>query len=800
MIDFNEAIDVGIFHDSGRYTEFKTIDELRTGPVARRETILVDESIDEELRLFVETCRKAVHAILNDTRYKATMQLVYVCIALLVQKRMRPSEKYDPKRDGNIVKIGDVTAGGVCRHASILFKFICDKLSKDELLLKRDIELRCRLMRGKTPEEDHAWNIVVAGDKLYLLDVINDPTKLDPSDNENMAQYKRGNYEAQGTIGADSVHNWFNKISNVEKEKIIGSGQYSTVYKVKLRTNIGVQQVARKNIDIRLQSTEHMKDDMQMANRELNLIRYHFHNNLVPYKHHEFDVNKENLTGYLRLYMELLEMNADTYITDCKLQGEEYLREAVILILCTARGLRYIHSKGIMHRDIKPQNIMINVDPKTHEITACKVGDFGTSRKVESFMIAHTMKVGTGCFQDPKIIQTTQYSYEVDVYSLGAMIRSIVCRKSNPINISDIDMRDMYNRHPVALQLAALQSLCCSTVGRPSIDAVVTYLERILIENFIEPGPRNIFTANHRKFEYELDESIMCVKSLDKDHIAIAYRSRPDIEIYILNDDGFMRVKTILQTKFSRIWEIAVDGDRIACTSAPVDNEKQVVFFNWKTGDMLSSITVGGMISAGRSCVQFFDSKLVVCLQSGIVEVHDLVNQTKIELKNHETSAMCTVVVKQAKGRNLIITGGTDRFICVWDAETSELVQKLPCSHRVISLCVTQNMFLCGTSGGELKAWDIDTLELKCDYKLKSSFVNQVGAVGSNVVVSVVNPKGTIATTKLFNLDKKQVERDFEIREPRELLPENSKFSTVFAIHNGSLVIGGKDGVIRYFN
>jgi serine/threonine protein kinase len=800
ILDFDQKIDSRVFFDSGRYTEFRPLEDLRNGPVTKRETILVDETIDEDLRDFVEEARKYVHRLLNEAKFEVDISVIYKLLSMLVNKRMRnPKSDKQPDKVGNVIKIGSVTGSGVCRHCAILFKYLCDKLTRDEELMKRKMTLLCRLCRGKK-YEDHAWNIVVANGNLFLIDVMNNPTVME-RDTENTAQYKRGNFEALGTVGAESVHSWFTTISSEEQVTKIGSGKYAVVHSVKVSTNVGIQTAARKTVQLRVTSQERLRGDLELARREIELSRYCFHRNLVPYKHHELKIEKTTNQAKMILYMELMQMNAETFTQQSKLKGVAYLREALILLLCVARGIRYLHNKDHMHRDIKPSNVMLNIDPNSGEISQCKVGDFGTSKKIDSLIPEHSINVGTPIYQDPKVNQSGSYSLEVDVYSLGVMIRAIVCRK-DPTNVSVTDMRDGYDAHPVAVQLAALQLLCCSQSARPDIDSIVTILERTLIDHFVESNPSQLeLRAKHKKLEYEFEDAIMCVRSLDVDHIAITFRSRSDIEIWLLCNDGFLRVRIIPQNAIQRIWEMVVVDEKLACASAPVsDQANVVVLFNWKTGDTIDVISFDAQISAGRRCIHFLSpTQLIVCLKNGIAQMVDLANTEKrMILKGHNEDVMCAVSAKRSNGQVVIATGGIDRKVRIWDSESGECIKIMDCVHRVISLCLIRDLFVCGTSGGEIKAWDVETLTCTCDHKMEMNFVNQVDAIDSSVVVSVVNAKATVATTKIFDLDKKVVDRDVERREPRQA--KTSNFSTVFTIHNGALVVCGKDGILRYFN
>lgn len=96
---------------------------------------------------------------------------------------------------------------------------------------------------------------------------------------------------------------------------------------------------------------------------------------------------------------------------------------------CLANGLAYIHAKGIRHRDIKPQNILIH----QHSVV---ITDFGSSRdtaQLESDTTEGPVDFQTRMYSAPEVLNCTKRSLEADVYSLGCVfieIFSALCQLS----------------------------------------------------------------------------------------------------------------------------------------------------------------------------------------------------------------------------------------------------------------------------------------------------------------------------------------------------------------------------------
>lgn len=92
------------------------------------------------------------------------------------------------------------------------------------------------------------------------------------------------------------------------------------------------------------------------------------------------------------------------------------------LFLDIVSGLQYIHKKGIMHRDLKPPNILIDKDNRA------KIGDFGLARKCKISPADETpdndltQNVGTYLYVAPEVRNSTVYDKKADMYSLGMIL------------------------------------------------------------------------------------------------------------------------------------------------------------------------------------------------------------------------------------------------------------------------------------------------------------------------------------------------------------------------------------------
>ncbi|VDN15919.1 unnamed protein product [Dibothriocephalus latus] len=89
------------------------------------------------------------------------------------------------------------------------------------------------------------------------------------------------------------------------------------------------------------------------------------------------------------------------------------------------RGLRYLHSAGIVHRDIKPGNMLVNSN------CLLKICDFGLARMDDPKNQAQlTQEVVTQYYRSPELLmEASRYSYGVDIWSVGCTFAELLSRR-----------------------------------------------------------------------------------------------------------------------------------------------------------------------------------------------------------------------------------------------------------------------------------------------------------------------------------------------------------------------------------
>jgi serine/threonine protein kinase len=134
-----------------------------------------------------------------------------------------------------------------------------------------------------------------------------------------------------------------------------------------------------------------------------------------------FDVIEHE--GVACIVMELLDgLPLGTYIS-CN--GQLSLRDAFSLLLPAMRGVAAAHAQGVIHRDLKPQNIFVCIDPDGRVVTT-KVLDFGISVMIDwarERVAAMPGLVGTPAYMAPEYIEgSDKLDERVDVYGFGVLL------------------------------------------------------------------------------------------------------------------------------------------------------------------------------------------------------------------------------------------------------------------------------------------------------------------------------------------------------------------------------------------
>ncbi|XP_050806259.1 interferon-induced, double-stranded RNA-activated protein kinase isoform X4 [Gopherus flavomarginatus] len=207
-------------------------------------------------------------------------------------------------------------------------------------------------------------------------------------------------------------------IKDFEEIKLIGSGGFGNVFKAK-------QIIDKKNYAIkRVMCNDKVQREVQ-ALAELeheNIIRYYTSWTGKDYLNFENSssisrLRPDLLWDCLFIQMEFCEKGTLDDWIDEKRGKENYQTESLIKFRQIVTGVEYIHSKGFIHRDLKPLNIFISSEDKI------KIGDFGLVTSMTDDL--RTTNKGTKSYMSPEQAGD-KYGQEVDIFALGLILFEIL--------------------------------------------------------------------------------------------------------------------------------------------------------------------------------------------------------------------------------------------------------------------------------------------------------------------------------------------------------------------------------------
>ncbi|KAF7542577.1 hypothetical protein G7Z17_g11453 [Cylindrodendrum hubeiense] len=203
------------------------------------------------------------------------------------------------------------------------------------------------------------------------------------------------------------------------KGALIGQGSFGSVY-LALHAVTGellaVKQVEAPAPGANSQNDSRKKSMIEALKREIALLRDLRHANIVQY------LGCSSSADYLNIFLEYVPGGSvQTMLNSYGALPEPLVRSFVRQILM---GLSYLHNQGIIHRDIKGANIL--VDNKG----TIKISDFGISKKLEASNIlsgANNSKhrpslQGSVFWMAPEVVKQTSYTLKADIWSLGCLV------------------------------------------------------------------------------------------------------------------------------------------------------------------------------------------------------------------------------------------------------------------------------------------------------------------------------------------------------------------------------------------
>lgn len=200
----------------------------------------------------------------------------------------------------------------------------------------------------------------------------------------------------------------------IGRGQLIGKGSYGRVY---LGINLTTGDfLAVKQVDINQkaagQDKDKIKEMVAALDQEIDTMQHLEHPNIVQY----LGCERKELS--ISIFLEYISGGS---VGSC-LRKHGKFEESLVSSLTrqTLSGLAYLHQEGVLHRDLKADNILLDVDG------TCKISDFGISKKTDNIYgndVTNNMQ-GSVFWMAPEVVrsQGQGYSAKVDIWSLGCVV------------------------------------------------------------------------------------------------------------------------------------------------------------------------------------------------------------------------------------------------------------------------------------------------------------------------------------------------------------------------------------------
>ena len=191
-------------------------------------------------------------------------------------------------------------------------------------------------------------------------------------------------------------------ISLYEKQEKLGEGSYGVVYRATDTRD-------KSTVALKILKIDNLEDGVPSTLlREISILKTLNHINIIGLK----DVCTSSLPIFLAF--EYMDSDLRTLLNHIRRPLKESIIKSYAFQLIA--GINFIHSHRIIHRDIKPDNLLLS------KSGLLKICDFGMSRYFTVPMRPYTKGVVTLWYKAPELLVSTPYDLSIDMWSVGCII------------------------------------------------------------------------------------------------------------------------------------------------------------------------------------------------------------------------------------------------------------------------------------------------------------------------------------------------------------------------------------------
>ncbi|CAM8905480.1 unnamed protein product [Rhodiola kirilowii] len=406
---------------------------------------------------FVCTCATG-STVCNRSNKRTSSTLEDVDFNVICEKSLRSIKR---RRNSIVVPLGTLRFG-VCRHRALLMKYLCDRM---------DPPVPCELIRGYLDFMRHAWNVILVkkGDSWVrmLVDACRPHDIREERDPEFFSRYiplSRSNIPDMTQIDFAALSDLSSLSERTEVENMASRSV--------LRCKVGsLEAVAKiRTLEVSGSSKTEIMSFEYNCLGEVRILGALKHPCIVESYGHQIsskwtlscDESSDRRILQSAILLEYINGGSLKRYLE-KLASADERHVPVELALCIARdvacGLAELHCRHIIHRDIKSENILIDVDldnRKADGSPVVKLCDFDRAVPLRSFLhtccIAHAgipppdTCVGTPRWMAPEVLHTMLerkiYGLEADIWSYGCMMYEMLTLREPYSGLSESTIHD----------------------------------------------------------------------------------------------------------------------------------------------------------------------------------------------------------------------------------------------------------------------------------------------------------------------------------------------------------------------